>query len=627
MRGGGARIDADLRVERKLRYLVLQGDDNDAYVVEASTDGKLYRHIWTAPVSRAGQGLRTRFVDLRKPVTARHLRVRGLGGDGHYSISEVRAYCEAPPEWPPKLDVPEPKRGWHAIDNPMMVLIKGVTAGVGTLLLLWFMIAAYRRSESTLRRTRNVLLALVGIVSFFNWWNLGHFHFDHYVHIWEHYHYYIGAKYGPELRYSRLYECTAVADMRDGLGTRVRKRKMRDLATDNELKASTAIIEDPERCTKHFTEGRFTQFRRDIRFFRGRFSRDRWDQSQGDHGYNATPVWAIAGRLIADQVDLSWRNVKALAWIDSLMLVAMWLAVLWAFGWQAACVALIYWGCNFPARFYWNGGSFLRYDWQLWMVLGLCLLRKRYNFGAGMALTYATLLRIFPGFLVAALVLKVLYRMLRERRFVLARAHAIFAAGCITAMAILIPASGWATGGLDAWGEFAHNSEKHLSTALTNNMGLKTVLGYDFGTRAKLTRDNKLDDPFARWKDARAHFYEQSKPVLIAIIVLFCFMLARAGDRSEDWEAACLGAGLIVIAVELTCYYYGFLLTYGLLWERRKLPGTLAAALAAATCALSEIPWNDDHFTAMSLACVVVVVAVTAQAAYGKRPAPTADAS
>ena len=56
-------------------------------------------------------------------------------------------------------------------------------------------------------------LAIIGLFSFYGWWNLGHYHFDHYVHIWEHYHYYVGAKYGPELRFARLYECTAAADM------------------------------------------------------------------------------------------------------------------------------------------------------------------------------------------------------------------------------------------------------------------------------------------------------------------------------------------------------------------------------------------------------------------------------
>jgi hypothetical protein len=134
-------------------------------------------------------------------------------------------------------------------------------------------------------------------------------------------------------------------------------------------------------------------------------------------------------------------------------------------------------------------------------------------------------------------------------------------------------------------------------------------------------RNDKLEDPFQEWKDAKEFFYKKRAPLYYALIGLFCLLLARAGDREEeDWVAACLGAGLIVMASELTCYYYGFLMTYGLLWDRRRIPGVLAAALAAFTCFIYDLlAWNDDHFAAMSLASVVVVVAVTAQSAFGKR--------
>lgn len=622
LKNPNGRLNIDLRAEHELKYFVLQGDDNDAYVVEGSTDGINYRPIWNAPVATTGQGLRTRWEALPKPARARYLRVYGAGGDGFYSISELRAHCKRPKVWPPKLLLPPKLYGWRAIDNQVMVWIKGYAAAFGSVVILLFMLL--RKREHVLRRTRNALLALVGVFGFLSFWNIGHFHFDHYIHIWEHYHYYMGAKYAPELRFGRLYECTAAADIADGLKSRVKKRTMRDLAHSNELATTDAIVADPTHCTKHFTPERWQAFRNDIRFFRGRFSRERWDESQSDHGYNGTPVWGILGRFIADHGELTWEKIENIAYIDSVLLVAMWVIVWWAFGWAPACAALLWWGFNFPARFYWNGGSFLRYDWQFWMVVGICLLRKRWNTAAGMALTYATLLRIFPGFIVLALILKALARMVRLRRLVISRSHLRFAIGCIIALAVLIPASSWATNGLDAWPEFAQNSAKHLNTALTNNMGLKTVLGYDFDTRAMFMRSNDTIDPFKGWKDARHFYYSTSRPIHIALLILFAILLAKAADREPDWAAACLGAGMIVMASELTCYYYGFLLTYGLLWERRKLPALLATACAGVTCLLSElIAWNDDHFAAMSLSCAILVVLVTAQSAFGKRPQTT----
>lgn len=619
-----SRLTIDLGKVHPIGALHLQGDNNDLYLVESSEDGQSFRLLWTAPATEVGMGLRSRWVKLPHKTRARYLRLSGKGGDGFYSISELQAFCEPSPKaWPPKLRVPPVKHGWDAIDNGVMVAIKGVTAGVGTLVLLLLWWWSRRKRPKWAGVTLKTALALIGVLSFANWWNLGHYHFDHYIHIWEHYHYYVGAKY-PELRYSRIYECTAVADMEDGLRERVVKRKMRALGSDNKLGTTAEIVADPSRCKRHFSEARWQQFKKDIRFFRGRFSRDRWDQSQNDHGYNATPVWAIAGRIIAEQFELSWEQITRNGIIDSALLGLMWLVVWWAFGWQASCVALIWWGCNFPARYYWNGGSYLRFDWLVWLTVGVCFLKKRWHAAGGAALTYATLLRIFPGFVVAAIVLKALYRMGRERRFVLSREHIHFASGCIVAMAVLLPAGSWATNGFDAWGEFAENSKKHLKTALTNNMGLKTVMGYDPGTRAILMRNDKLDDPFEEWKAARSYYYEKSAPIFFGLILLFCFMLGRAGDRDEDWVAACLGTGLIALAAELTCYYYGFLLTYGLLWERRKLPGVMAAGLAGLTCWLSDIPWNDDHFGAMSLATAVVIVVVTAHAAFGPMVRPLA---
>jgi hypothetical protein len=614
-----SHLSIDLRAPHELRYLALQGDNNDSYAIEASLDGVTFHPLWTAPVYNEGIGLRTRSVVLPKAESVRYLRVRGVGGDSFYSVSELRAYCKVPKVWPPALIVPPEKHGWYALDNDNMVIVKGWVAAASVIVLLvhWLL----RRRWKALDIGTDVSLAMLGLFSFFAWWNLGHFHFDHYEHIWEHYHYYIGAKYAPELRYSRLYECTAVADIEDGFRARVKKRHMRDLAVTNELGPSDAIIANPALCKDHFTPERWKAFREDIRFFRGRFSYDRWDESQTDHGYNGTPVWGILGRIVANTGQLDWNKIRIVAWIDSGLLVLMWVVTWWAFGWRSMCVALLWWGLDFPARFYWNGGSMLRYDWLFWLVVGICLLRKRYHFAAGMALTYTTLLRIFPGFVIAALMLKALARMVRLRRFVISRGHLRFAMGCILALAILIPASSWAGGGLDSWQQFAQNSRKHLHTALTNNMGLKTALGYDPRTSAKFLRDSNLADPFSTWKDARSYFYAKREPILLALLLLFCVMLARAGDREPDWSAACLGTGLIVMASELTCYYYGFLLAFGLMWERRKLPGVLITALAAVTCYFpNRLAWNDDHFTAMSLASAITVILTTAWIGFGPRP-------
>ena len=48
----------------------------------------------------------------------------------------------------------------------------------------------------------------------------------------------------------------------------------------------------------------------------------------------------------------------------------------WAFGWRTTCVALAVFATNFPSRFYWTGGAFLRWDWLFYFVGGICLVKK-----------------------------------------------------------------------------------------------------------------------------------------------------------------------------------------------------------------------------------------------------------
>ncbi|MEY4580648.1 MAG: hypothetical protein RL701_5351, partial [Pseudomonadota bacterium] len=120
-----ARFEFDMGRLKQVKALVIQADNNDEYVFEGSADGITYQRVWVAPATFVGMGLRTRSVDLDKPVNARFLRVTGKGGDNFYSISEVQALCKRPAIFPPKLKLPPKKYGWDAIDNDGMVNVKG----------------------------------------------------------------------------------------------------------------------------------------------------------------------------------------------------------------------------------------------------------------------------------------------------------------------------------------------------------------------------------------------------------------------------------------------------------------------------------------------------------------------
>src|SRR5262249_43781758 len=273
--------------------------------------------------------------------------------------------------------------------------IKIVLATGGAVVLLWGLALRLRGRPDAYKRLRDALILALGLLGGACWWNLFEFHHEGiYFHAWDAYHYYVGAKYFRELGYTGLYRCTAIADAEDGLLEDVRRRQVRDLET-NMLRGTQEILAEPEKCKRNFSEERWLAFKHDIDFFRSRAPGRLWADIQVDHGYNPTPVWGILGTTLASTGPASTSQLRVLALLDPLLLLVMWACVGRVFGWRAMCVALLYWGTNYPARFMWVGGAYLRQDWLAAMTIGLCLLRRGRMASAGFMLTLSALLRVF----------------------------------------------------------------------------------------------------------------------------------------------------------------------------------------------------------------------------------------
>ena len=484
-------------------------------------------------------------------------------------------------------------------------------AVLGTGLLLWGVALRRAGRPQAYKPLRDGLLLALAAASFLGWWNFLHFHYPGYVHANNVYVYYFGSKYFRELGYSHLYECTAVADAEAGLRRRVARRRITNLET-YDLESTAPLLANPGRCTRHFSAERWALFKHDLAWFRSRLPAERWEALQRDHGYNPTPAWGILGTLLASTGPASTGQIFALTLLDPALALIMWGCVWWAFGWRATCVALLYWGTNYPAEFGWTGGSYLRDDWLAATVIGLCLLRRGKMLGAGFLLGHATLLRIFPVLALLAIGLKALLEMGRERRLHVSREHRRLLLGALLALATVLPASALVAGGFRPWMDFVHNMQLHAGTSGSNSMGLKTTLSYDPAARLEIlqTRD---PNPGKAWKEARRSAFSKRRPVFFALALGFLALLVRALYRQEDWAAGVLGLGAVPILLEPACYYTSVLLAFGLLWTRREIVG-------AALCALSVVVWAiaaswyewDDVFTWSSVAVALFVTFATA---------------
>lgn len=324
--------------------------------------------------------------------------------------------------------------------------------------LIWwgYWLTQQKRSNDFLV-LRDRLLVVIGFGGFLAYFNFGHLHFHNLVHVWDTYHYHLGAKYFPELNYERLYDCSEVVGLESGRAEEVARRSITDLRTNMVVKTDDLIANPEEHCKRYFTPERWKQFSADINTYRSWVNEQRWTDILHDHGYNATPVWTLMGLfwtntlsaldgLVTPDIpqwtnpktgltypgsaeavaaarsgehsvltryneglrlrdprgptytsNLGARHVVLLNLLDPLFLALTCLVVWWAFGPRAFAMAALVLGCNFPNRFYWTGGAFLRHDWLFFLVASICLLKKDKPVLAGSAFAYTTLLRLFPG--------------------------------------------------------------------------------------------------------------------------------------------------------------------------------------------------------------------------------------
>jgi hypothetical protein len=229
------------------------------------------------------------------------------------------------------------------------------------------------------------------------YFNFGHLHFGGFVHVWDTYHYYVGAKYFSEVGYERMYDCAAVVDAENGRLAEVQRRNHTDLRT-NLITPTREVIENADQiCKQYFSPERWAQYTRDINSIRSMVNENRWKEIHVDHGYNATPVWTLAGKFFANLQPATSDGLIAVNLLDPIYIFLTMLMVWWAFGARGFAMAGIVLGCNFPNRYYWTGGAFLRHDWLFYLVASVCLLKKEKHFLGGLSFSYTVLLRLFPG--------------------------------------------------------------------------------------------------------------------------------------------------------------------------------------------------------------------------------------
>src|SRR5215510_1954819 len=111
-------------------------------------------------------------------------------------------------------------------DNPIFAnetwtrLMNGLRIGLtlGGALLLIYEVRARRLGEKITERTRKrvaIVLSVLAFGAYFDFFN-PNVRYPDYYHRHEFYHYYLGSKYSHAVGYTRLYECTMIAEVENG---------------------------------------------------------------------------------------------------------------------------------------------------------------------------------------------------------------------------------------------------------------------------------------------------------------------------------------------------------------------------------------------------------------------------
>ncbi|MBK8259012.1 MAG: hypothetical protein IPK82_40930 [Polyangiaceae bacterium] len=525
-------------------------------------------------------------------------------------------------------------------DHGMAVdITKAALAVVAALTIFYeaYRVAIFRPVSEKWIKLVSITLGLAAVLTYFNGLK---FSYTKYYHRWDQYHYYMGAKYFPELGYDGLYKCAAVAQNQIGLykGTHPETgrtlvidmskevthpdKKIRNLGGDNLLKPAAEFLAHPEQCLSLFSPERWDDFKKDVTFFRAVSDKNFWEDMQKDHGFNPPPVWTVAGKFFADLKPAGVGTLQLLAGLDLIYLAAMFGAIYWAFGARVFGLAALLFGCQAPAPFAWTGGAFLRQDWLFYLVFSACLLKKQYFALGAASLVYAALLRIFPGLVVIGWLTIVGFQLYRHRT--LTKPQWRMLAGGVIAAAILMAAS-IRVCGKDSYTQFyEHTLKVHDQTPLTNHMGLRVLVGQstpieiaaigfgkgpDWG-RMKYTKNPNLTDPFQVWKDMRNARYTKYRPLAFALIGLFLALFALTVRRMKSmWLAMSLAQLFIVLLSQLTCYYYTFMILGAFVAYiphlRMRVELTLLGFTILSQVAWRVFYWNDDRYWMLSLLSLV----------------------
>lgn len=373
-----------------------------------------------------------------------------------------------------------------------------------------------------------------------------------YIRTYNIYHYYLGAKYFDELRYTHLYSCSLAAD---SVPPEVWAQDIpvRNLATYEILPR-----EEIEGCpVEAFSEARWREFRQDLHYLTKKQDTVFWLDAVIDKGFNQTPFWTFVARACTNLIPLNGGLGGRILFHFDILLVAFSLALV-AKATDARSALLLGIGIvTYFGTYHRLLGNFLQYTWLALLLGAISLWKLKRDALSAFCFSLAGMLHGFPFLLLSGFAARTAQRWLARRRHDGAElrreaAYLAFVAGTAVFLAALCTPFL----GIKAWLQFFRNITLHSRELVAEpfNIGLKNLIATS-GSENLFSHPYSYSENRAGTRAAMRYFEEHhGLYVLLAAagVALFLFSVRRV--KGADTFA--LSLLFLYIFFTLSPYYY-----------------------------------------------------------------------
>lgn len=403
---------------------------------------------------------------------------------------------------------------------------------------------------------------------------------------WNLFHYYLGARYFPEVGYFDLYPAVLEADARAMAAGKAparsfahveKARSMRDYV----IRPREEIVAEGK--LGHISDERMAALGKDAWWLRSREGKTLSARFVLDLGFNPAPPWLLVGRPLASLVPLTDLRRLVVTASDLPVQVAALAALFWGWGPRVGAVAGLFLTMS-PINHTLLVGGFLNYDWLAALLGGFAALRRGRPATAALLLSWAAMTRGFPGLLALPLVVRAAWDWLRGRRGLQGRPRRRFAVTFVASCAALLLLSFGVGRGPGVWSEWrekiGHHAAEHDTTG-TRRVGLRKAVQHDpRPNRFWRHLDMRRPDQVAR-ADARYRLW----------LGLGALLLLPALVRRTDEEAAILMLFAVFLLTTASRYYASsWALLFALGAASTRLRAALWLGIIGLCAAFSTLP-------------------------------------